>query len=131
MRRLLALLLGLLLALSLCGCGKADEAAEPAGQIEPAGTAEPASETAAEAAPGKQDGERYASYLMSGTYDAATGKLKAEGSCTVFTKNANGEYDTADDGETYEAIFSKTEDGRVLYETDNGIVLDPVQSSEG
>ena len=80
---------------------------------------------------GKQDGEQYASYLLSGTYDAATGKLKAEGTCTMFTKNANGEYDTADDGETYEAIFSKTEDGRVLYETDNGIVLDPVQSSEG
>jgi hypothetical protein len=41
----------------------------------------------------------------------------------VFKKNAEGEYVTEEDGETYDAIFSKTENGRVLFETDNGIEL--------
>ena len=59
-RRKYVSMIALALALTLlCGCGKADEAVETAGQIEPAGTAEPASEPAAEAAPGRQDGERY------------------------------------------------------------------------
>lgn len=73
---------------------------------------------------GKTDGERYASFLMNGTYDPATGKLTADGTCTLFTKNASGEYESSDDGESYDAIFSKMEDGRVLFETDNGIELE-------
>ena len=73
---------------------------------------------------GKTDGDLYASFLMNGTYDPATGKLTADGTCTVFKKNAEGEYVTEDDGETYDAVFSKTEDGRVLFETDNGIELE-------
>lgn len=73
---------------------------------------------------GKTDGERYASYLMNGTYDPATGKLSASGTCTLFTKNADGEYTSEEDGETYDAFFSKTEDGKVLYETANGIELE-------
>ena len=73
---------------------------------------------------GKTDGDQYSSYLMVGKYDPETGKLTASGSCSVFTKNAAGEYDSQDDGETVEAVFSKTEDGKVLYETDNGIELE-------
>ena len=73
---------------------------------------------------GKTDGERYALYTMNGTYDPAEGRLSAYGSCTLFTKNAEGGYDTDDDGETYDAFFSRTEDGKVLYETDNGIELE-------
>ena len=68
--------------------------------------------------------ENYASYLMTGTYDPETGKLTAYGTCSLFKTNADGEYVSEDDGETYEAIFSKTEDGKVLYETDNGIELE-------
>ena len=73
---------------------------------------------------GNVDGERYASFLMNGTYDPATGKLTADGTCTVFKKNASGEYESSDDGESYDAIFSKMEDGRVLFETANGIELE-------
>ena len=73
---------------------------------------------------GKTGGEQYASFLMNGTYDPATGKLTADGTCTVFKKNASGEYESSDDGESYDAIFSKMEDGRVLFETANGIELE-------
>ena len=61
---------------------------------------------------------------MNGTYDPATGKLSASGTCTLFTKNADGEYVSEEDGETYDAFFSKTKDGKVLYETANGIELE-------
>ena len=73
---------------------------------------------------GKVGAEHYASFVMNGTYDPATGKLTADGTCTVFTKNAAGEYESSDDGESYDAIFSMTEDGKVLYETANGIELE-------
>ena len=73
---------------------------------------------------GNEGAEHYALYLMNGTYDPASGKLSAGGSCTLFTRNASGEYDTQDDGEYVEAFFSKTEDGHLLYETDNGIELE-------
>ena len=73
---------------------------------------------------GKTDGELYTVFMMNGTYDPATGKLTADGTCTVFKKNASGEYESSDDGESYDAIFSKMEDGRVLFETANGIELE-------
>ena len=73
---------------------------------------------------GKTDSDTYASFLMNGTYDPATGKLTADGTCTVFKKNAEGEYVSEEDGESYDAIFSKTENGRVLLEADNGIEME-------
>ena len=73
---------------------------------------------------GKTDGEKYASFLMNGTYDPAAGKLTAYGTCTLFTRNASGEYESSDDGESYDAVFSMTEDGKLFYETDNGIELE-------
>ena len=73
---------------------------------------------------GKTDGALYASFLMSGDYDPVTGKLTAEGTCTLFQKNAEGEYDAREDGEIYDAVFSMMGDGRVLFETDNGIELE-------
>lgn len=73
---------------------------------------------------GKTDGERFTDFTMNGDYDSSTGKLTAMGSCTQFTKKADGEYSTEEDGETYDAIFSMAEDGKVLYETANGILLD-------
>ncbi len=73
---------------------------------------------------GNVGGERYASFLMNGAYDPATGKLTAYGTCTLFTRNASGEYESSEDGESYDAVFSMTEDGRVLFETDNGIELE-------
>ena len=73
---------------------------------------------------GKTDGDLYASFVMNGSYDPATGKLSADGTCTVFKKNADGGYDSEDDGESYGAFVSKTEDGKVLFETENGIELE-------
>ena len=73
---------------------------------------------------GSDQADTYSQYLMNGEYDPATGKLTANGTCTVFTKNDKGEFDSADDGEEFEAVFSKTEDGKLLYETGNGIELE-------
>lgn len=73
---------------------------------------------------GKTDGDTYALFLMNGDYDPATGKLTASGTCTVFTRNAAGEYDTEDDGESYDAVFSRMENGDLLFETENGIELE-------
>lgn len=73
---------------------------------------------------GKEGAEHFARFLMNGVYDSATGKLTANGTCTVFTKNASGEYDYQDDGETLDAIFSILENGNLLYETANGIELE-------
>ena len=79
---------------------------------------------------GKTDGDLYTNFLMNGLYDAADGKLTADGTCTVFKKNAEGEYDSEEDGESYDAIFSMTEDGKVLYETANGIELEYVAEGD-
>ena len=73
---------------------------------------------------GKEGAEHYALYTLNGTYDPATGKLSAGGTCTLFTKNASGEYDSQDDGEYVDAFFSKLENGKLLYETANGIELE-------
>ena len=73
---------------------------------------------------GNVGAEHYALYLMNGTYDPAAGRLTAEGSCTLFTRNASGEYDSQDDGETVDAFFSVLENGNLLYETANGIELE-------
>ena len=75
---------------------------------------------------GTAEAEHYSSFIMNGTYDPATGKLTADGICMTFTKNASGEYDASDDGEIYDAVFSRLDNGGVLYETANGIELEPV-----
>jgi hypothetical protein len=73
---------------------------------------------------GKEGADNYTLFLMDGDYDPATGRLSAFGTCTLYTKNASGEYESSEDGETYDAFFSKTEDGKLLYETANGIELE-------
>lgn len=73
---------------------------------------------------GKTDGDHYTNFLMNGDYDPATGRLSAYGTCLLFTRNAGGEYESSEDGETYDAFFSMMEDGRLLFETANGIELE-------
>lgn len=68
--------------------------------------------------------EHYALYLLNGAYDPATGRLSANGSCTLFTRNASGEYDSQDVEDPADAFFSKLENGKLLYETANGIELE-------
>ena len=60
---------------------------------------------------GNDRAEQYALYLMNGFFDPSAGKLTADGTCTLFTRNASGEYDSRDDGESVEAIFSVLENG--------------------
>ena len=73
---------------------------------------------------GKTDGDLYTIFVMNGTYDPASGKLSAYGTCTLITRNGSGEYEYSEDDETYDAFFSRMEDGRLLFETANGIELE-------
>ena len=68
---------------------------------------------------GKTDAESYTLYLMTGEYDPMTGKLAAGGTGTVFTKNADGEYDAADSDLYVEIVFSVSEEGKLLNEIDH------------
>lgn len=59
------------------------------------------------------DDETFSEFIMNGLYNEETGKLECSGRSIE-----------ADDPETYEAIFSMTEDGKLLYEAANGIVME-------
>ena len=48
-----------------------------------------------------------------------------KGTCTLYTKKADGTYDEKADNGIYEAVFSMTEEGKVLCETDSAIELEP------
>ena len=59
------------------------------------------------------DDDVYTEFTMTGVYDEETGKLTCTG-------RSVDEADT----ETYEAVFSMQEDGKMLYEAANGIVME-------
>ena len=70
------------------------------------------------------EGESYTEYLMRGFFNPETKKLECDGAGTVFHRNAEGGYDAVEElTDNFEVVFSKTADGKVLYETSN-IVLD-------
>lgn len=73
---------------------------------------------------GSSAADQYAVYILSGNYDPATGKLTAGGSYTTYTMNASGGYDSQESADYADAIFSMTEDGKLLYEAANGIELE-------
>ena len=73
---------------------------------------------------GLNGADTYTLFLMNGDYDPAAKRVSAYGTATVFTKNASGGYDTEEDGENYDAFFTLQDDGRLLYETANGIELE-------
>ena len=68
------------------------------------------------------DDKTYTEFLMTGRYNEITGQLVCTGTAM-----------DQPDGETYEAIFTMTEDGKLLYEAANGIVMeqDPLGDSQG
>ncbi len=68
--------------------------------------------------------DSFVEFLMRGFYNTETKKLECMGSASVFTKNAEGGYDIAEDGESYDAFFSEMENGHILFETANGIELE-------
>lgn len=67
------------------------------------------------------DPENFTLFVMTGMYNAETGKLECVGS--AWTRNAEEKMVT--DGETYDAFFSIMDDGGLLFETANGIELEP------
>ena len=66
-------------------------------------------------------------FVMTGMYNAETGKLECVGS--AWTRNAEEKMVT--DGETYDAFFSIMDDGGLLFETANGIELEPDLGADG
>lgn len=64
------------------------------------------------------DEEVYQEYNLIGRYNAETGKL------VCIEMNEEDNEIGFDNPEAYEAIFSRTEDGKVLYEAANGIVME-------
>ena len=73
---------------------------------------------------GEETADTYTVTLGNCFYDPATGKLGCEdGVITVFTRNAEGGYDSRDDEEPEPIYFSFTEGGELLYEAANGIVM--------
>ena len=60
--------------------------------------------------------EAFAEYLMRGMFNTETGKLEADGTATNF-KLVDGTYEPQeDDGESYTAVFTKTENGDLVLE---------------
>ena len=68
--------------------------------------------------------EQYANISMEGLYSAESGLLEASGTATVMVRNAAGSYDETADDEIFEAFFRNLGDGKLLWETDNGIELE-------
>lgn len=73
---------------------------------------------------GDQDADTYTVTLANADYDPATGKLSGSGVMTVFTKNADGEYESKDEEEPVDIIFSWDENGKLIYEAGNGIEME-------
>ena len=73
------------------------------------------------------DPESFTLFVMTGMYNEETGKLECVGS--AWTRNSEGNMVT--DGETYDAFFSLTDNGGLLFETANGIELEPDYGSDG
>lgn len=68
--------------------------------------------------------KQFADYSLEGLYNPETGKLEAYGTVTATVLNEDGSYETAEDGEPCEAVFSDLGNGKILYETANGIELE-------
>ena len=68
--------------------------------------------------------DQYADFHMEGLYDPDTNKLTATGTVTTTVRNEAGEEETQEDEEIYDAVFSPLGDGKILFETENGIELE-------
>ncbi len=70
------------------------------------------------------DDDTFTEFTMTGLYDEETAKLVCSGTAVSYTRNAEGLLEETADNGIYEAFFSRTEDGKLLYEAGNGIVLE-------
>ncbi len=70
---------------------------------------------------GESDAETYVIFNMTGVYNEKTDKLECTGPAVTYT---NGTDEGVADDEVYEAFFSWTEDGTLLFEAANGIELE-------
>ena len=67
--------------------------------------------------------QAYTDFIMTGKYNPENGKLECEGTAESH-KVTDGIITSENDGEIYDAFFSFTDSGKLLFETDNGIELD-------
>lgn len=70
------------------------------------------------------DEKVFTEYLMNGFYNEETKKVECSGTATSFIVNEQGERESTSGDEDAEAFFSMNEDGTLLYEAANGIVLE-------
>ncbi len=80
---------------------------------------------------GSADAKENTITVLNGSFDPETGKLTAIGTTTRLTKNADGDYDAEDDGETVEAVFSDAGNGTLLWENENMELVYDILGSEG
>lgn len=68
--------------------------------------------------------DEYTQFSMEGLYNPESGKLECSGSAlTLVLNEESGIYEFTEDGENHDAFFSDIGDGKILYETANGIEL--------
>ncbi len=70
------------------------------------------------------DENTYTEFNMQGVYNLETKKLECKGAATTWNKNAEGGFDPTEDPEEYEAFFSLQDNGKLLFEAENGIELE-------
>ena len=70
---------------------------------------------------GDSDADTCVIFYMIGIYNEETGKLECTGPAVTY---ANGADDGVSDGEIYEATFSWTDHGTILFEMDEGIGIE-------
>ena len=68
--------------------------------------------------------DAYTEYTLTGLYNEETGKLECKGETTSLATNDDGVIEIIDSENDAEAFFSLMEDGRLLYEAANGIILE-------
>ena len=68
--------------------------------------------------------DAYTEYTLTGLYNEETGKLECKGETTSLAANDDGVIEIIDSDNDAEAFFSLMEDGRLLYEAANGIILE-------
>ena len=64
-------------------------------------------------------------FNLQGLYDWESGKLTCSGTAVEWVFDGQGAYNPVESAETYEAIFSLMDNGHLLYETANGIEMEP------
>lgn len=79
---------------------------------------------------GDPAGDTFTMLLANCFYNEETGKLEGSGSVSYYTRNASGEYDVRDDGDSVDIVFSVDSDGHLLLEGPVTVHLEPTDVTE-